>query len=439
MGLILKISQSFFFCPQLPQLSPLLLPSSSSVAPQRSALCDAKEVTHTSSVFLSSLMPSHKRDLDKEVEQLRRLPENLVCISCNAVSQFGFGDVCTKFAVFCCTNCKAAHQAFSHRVKSIGQSTWTEADVDALKAGNAAAAKIWLARLPRDQVVVRCPDKGAKPTAWHAWIKEVFEEKAFADADAAPPPPAPPLPSKAAPPAPLIGDLLNLDDEAQGAPAPPPASARVGTDDDDFGEFVSSPTHAAHPRAPPPRAPPPPLPARAPPPAHARAASVSLLDGDDGGDTFGAWATAVAGAGAGASAGAGAQPRPPPQQASSSPPRSLASLIDLDSLYAALPTAPTSGRYGAPLGAATAPPSTLHGVAHGAGVSAAPPHAPLVVKSGADADPFASLNALHAHPPPHSHGHPGGGGGAGHSHGGGGLAQAAGHWQAPQGGHAGGL
>lgn len=52
-----------------------------------------------------------RRDLDKELEALRRLPSNKECPSCSATAQFGFRDVCTKFAAFVCSDCKAAHQA----------------------------------------------------------------------------------------------------------------------------------------------------------------------------------------------------------------------------------------------------------------------------------------------------------------------------------------
>ena len=51
------------------------------------------------------------RDLDKELEALRRLPGNKSCPSCSASVQFGFRDVCVKFAILVCSDCKAAHQA----------------------------------------------------------------------------------------------------------------------------------------------------------------------------------------------------------------------------------------------------------------------------------------------------------------------------------------
>ena len=52
-----------------------------------------------------------RRDLDKELEALRRLPGNKSCPSCSAAAQFGFRDVCVKFAILVCSDCKAAHQA----------------------------------------------------------------------------------------------------------------------------------------------------------------------------------------------------------------------------------------------------------------------------------------------------------------------------------------
>jgi hypothetical protein len=156
------------------------------------------------------------RDLDKELEQLRRVAANKACPSCSASAPFGFRDVCVKFATLVCSDCKAAHQAraralradgaapraqcsaftlpglrrgasgavlsalrrapggadvaasplpqaYSHRVKSLGMSTFEAAEVDALAAaGNAAAAATWLGKLTREQVCAMAPAKTAK-------------------------------------------------------------------------------------------------------------------------------------------------------------------------------------------------------------------------------------------------------------------------------------
>jgi hypothetical protein len=103
------------------------------------------------------------RDLEKELEKLRRLPANKACLSCSAVAPFGWRDVCVKFATLVCSDCKAAHQAYSHRIKSLGMSTFEASEVDALAAaGNAAAAATWLGKLTREQINAMAPAKTAK-------------------------------------------------------------------------------------------------------------------------------------------------------------------------------------------------------------------------------------------------------------------------------------
>jgi|APGre2960657444_1045066.scaffolds.fasta_scaffold01155_7 hypothetical protein len=112
------------------------------------------------------------RDLERELEALRRMPCNKSCPNCDAVAQFGFKDVNVKHATFLCHDCKSAHQAFSHRVKSLGMSTFTEAEVDALTAGgNARAAVTWLGRLTREQVNSMAPARTAKPTVRGGTVK----------------------------------------------------------------------------------------------------------------------------------------------------------------------------------------------------------------------------------------------------------------------------
>mmetsp|Transcript_36942 Transcript_36942/g.81109 ORF Transcript_36942/g.81109 Transcript_36942/m.81109 type:complete len:85 (-) Transcript_36942:2264-2518(-) len=53
----------------------------------------------------------------KVLHQLRRLPENRKCGSCRHEEKLGFKDVCVKFQIFVCGDCKSAHQAYSHRCK----------------------------------------------------------------------------------------------------------------------------------------------------------------------------------------------------------------------------------------------------------------------------------------------------------------------------------
>ena len=51
------------------------------------------------------------------LNKLRRLPENKKCATCNYEDRMGFKNVCMKFKIFICDDCKSAHQAYSHRCK----------------------------------------------------------------------------------------------------------------------------------------------------------------------------------------------------------------------------------------------------------------------------------------------------------------------------------
>merc|ERR1719399_545172 len=88
----------------------------------------------------------------KVLNQLRRLPENKECATCNHTDRMGYKDVCMKFKTFVCSDCKSAHQAFSHRCKSVTMSNWTMMEVQALdeknNGGNRAAVRQWLANAP---------------------------------------------------------------------------------------------------------------------------------------------------------------------------------------------------------------------------------------------------------------------------------------------------
>ena len=57
-------------------------------------------------------------------------------------------------------------QAYSHRCKSLGMSTFEAVEIDALsRAGNEAAAKTWLGRLTREQICAMAPAKTAPAKA----------------------------------------------------------------------------------------------------------------------------------------------------------------------------------------------------------------------------------------------------------------------------------
>lgn len=52
-----------------------------------------------------------------ELNAIRKLAENQDCANCGVHSAFGHSNVVVKFRSFVCSDCKSAHQAYSHRVK----------------------------------------------------------------------------------------------------------------------------------------------------------------------------------------------------------------------------------------------------------------------------------------------------------------------------------
>ena len=63
------------------------------------------------------------RDLEKELNALRKRAENKQCPNCAAEERYGFKSACVKFDTFVCGDCKAGHQAISHRIKGVSMST----------------------------------------------------------------------------------------------------------------------------------------------------------------------------------------------------------------------------------------------------------------------------------------------------------------------------
>ena len=99
----------------------------------------------------------------QELEIIRKKPENKRCASCAAQERVGFRTIIVKFDLFVCSDCNAAHQAFSHRAKSINMSTFTDEEVDRLKAtSNDAKAAEWLGTLTREEVCAQAPTKADK-------------------------------------------------------------------------------------------------------------------------------------------------------------------------------------------------------------------------------------------------------------------------------------
>lgn len=112
---------------------------------------------------------------EKVLQRLRTLPENRICPNCGKKdTTFGFQAVCMAFKTFICSDCKSAHQAFSHRCKSISMSNWNMSEVQSLDekngGGNRAAIRQWQANIP----------EGVKPQPdSHVDIKKTFVKKTY--------------------------------------------------------------------------------------------------------------------------------------------------------------------------------------------------------------------------------------------------------------------
>ncbi|KOO29152.1 rev interacting-like protein, partial [Chrysochromulina tobinii] len=110
----------------------------------------------------------------KYLNNLRKLAANKSCATCTYEDKMGFKDVCMKFKIFICSDCKSAHQAFSHRCKSITMSNWTHAEVMELDAstngGNEIHNATYLARMPPGY---KRPMKGCHPNAHMKYLNNL--------------------------------------------------------------------------------------------------------------------------------------------------------------------------------------------------------------------------------------------------------------------------
>lgn len=64
--------------------------------------------------------------VDQQLQKLRKLPCNKICLNCGNENKFGHPNVVSiifydyiivPYKTFVCHNCKSAHQSFSHLVK----------------------------------------------------------------------------------------------------------------------------------------------------------------------------------------------------------------------------------------------------------------------------------------------------------------------------------
>jgi len=82
---------------------------------------------------------------EKSLRSLAKQPGNRVCMNCPQKGPHLY--ICTTFNTFVCSDCSGIHRDFSHRVKSISLSTFTQDEVTNLEAsgGNESARELWLA------------------------------------------------------------------------------------------------------------------------------------------------------------------------------------------------------------------------------------------------------------------------------------------------------
>lgn len=207
-------------------------------------------------------------DVERTLNSLRRLPENRKCGTCTKEDKFGHKNVCMKFHIFICSDCKSAHQAFSHKCKSVTMSNWSREEVESLKAphgGNVANAATIFAKLRKDSDAY---PKGCPPDEVKSFVHQAYNELRWAgDAEPSANVATPPQQSGAAPSSDidLFGDFeapppvatvrsapvpANSIDLFGAFASPPPLaesrSAPVSTDSINlFGDFPSSPSPAA--------------------------------------------------------------------------------------------------------------------------------------------------------------------------------------------------
>jgi len=124
--------------------------------------------------------------VEATLNALRRMPENRFCGTCRKEDRFGHKNACMKFRIFICSDCKSAHQAFSHKCKSITMSNWSKAEVDELKApngGNARNFATTFAKLDKESDVW---PRGCEADEVKAFVLKAYDQLRWHDASGAP-------------------------------------------------------------------------------------------------------------------------------------------------------------------------------------------------------------------------------------------------------------
>lgn len=124
--------------------------------------------------------------VELELNKLRREPENQYCGTCRKQDKIGHKNVCMKFRIFVCAECKSAHQAFSHKCKSVTMSNWSKEEVAELKGpvgGNARNRATVFAKLKDESDAW---PKNAPPDVVKEFVQLAYDNKKWYDADATP-------------------------------------------------------------------------------------------------------------------------------------------------------------------------------------------------------------------------------------------------------------
>mmetsp|Transcript_20005 Transcript_20005/g.25989 ORF Transcript_20005/g.25989 Transcript_20005/m.25989 type:complete len:465 (+) Transcript_20005:138-1532(+) len=128
-------------------------------------------------------MASESASAEKLLNKLRKLTSNKVCANCLTQSRLGFQAVCVKYKTFICHNCKSAHQAYSHRVKSVTMSTWTKSEVEQLRkkngGGNELARATWFAKMSQEDSDKYMPKENSPLDKYKELVIAVYERKMF--------------------------------------------------------------------------------------------------------------------------------------------------------------------------------------------------------------------------------------------------------------------
>lgn len=124
--------------------------------------------------------------VELELNKLRREPENQFCGTCRKQDKIGHKNVCMKFRIFVCAECKSAHQAFSHKCKSVTMSNWSKEEVAELKGpvgGNARNRATVFAKLKdeSDAWPKNCP-----PDVVKEFVTLAYDKLKWYDANATP-------------------------------------------------------------------------------------------------------------------------------------------------------------------------------------------------------------------------------------------------------------